>query len=188
VQRVDIAKDTFIYFLRQLLADNLNGPIGERNRVSTAHRTANRGTTEGVAMVLVGEGGTTALLREELDIASERSSLGSGGYGSVEGRAQREVGNRAGEFWDADGLEKRAGRAVSWNGAVGSRASKRATPDLDCSQSAKFLQHGKVLEDFSASDQERDHLRVIAAGPPVGLAARADSAEPNMAARATILT
>ncbi|KAJ7823507.1 hypothetical protein B0H14DRAFT_2826553 [Mycena olivaceomarginata] len=115
-----MAKDAFIYFLRHLLADNLNGPIGERNRVSTAHRTANRGTTEGVAMVLV-----------ELDIASERSSLGSGGYGSVEDRAQREVGNRAGKFWDADGLEKRAGGAVSWNGAVRSRASKRATPELD---------------------------------------------------------
>jgi Uri superfamily endonuclease len=119
-------------------------------------------------MVLVGEGGTTALLREELDIASGRSSLGSGGHGGGERRVQREVGNRAGEFWDADGLEKRAGGAVSWNGAVRSRASKRATPDLDCSQSAKFLQHEEVLEDFSSSEQERDHLRVIAAGPPVG--------------------
>jgi Uri superfamily endonuclease len=184
VQRVNIAKDASIYFLRQLLADNLNGPIGERNRVSTAHRTADRDTIEGVAMVLVGEGGTTALLLEELDIACKCISLGSGGYGGVEDRVQREVGNGAGEFWDADGLEKRAGRAVSWNGAVGSRASKRATPDLDCSQSAKFLQHGEVLEDFSSSDQERDHLRVIAAGPPVGLAVRA---EPNMAARVTIL-
>ncbi|KAJ7862909.1 hypothetical protein B0H14DRAFT_2739603, partial [Mycena olivaceomarginata] len=135
-----------IYFLRRLLADNLNGPIGERNRVSTAHCTANRNAIEGVAMVLVGEGGTTALLREELDIASGRSSLGSGGHCGGEGRVQREVGNRAGEFWDADGLEKRAGGAVSWNGAVRSRASKRATPDLEAAR-----------------------------------------AEPNMAARATIL-
>jgi hypothetical protein len=46
------------------------------------------------------------------------------------------------------------------------------------------LQHGKVLEDFSSSGQERDHLRVISAGPPVGRAVRA---EPNMAARVTIL-
>lgn len=135
-------------------------------------------------MVLVGQGGTTALLLEELDITSGRSSLGSRGHGGVEGRVQREVGNRTGDFWDADGLEKRTGGAVSWNGAVRGRASKRATPDLDCSQSAKFLQHGKVLEDFSSSCQERDHLHVIAAGPPVGLAARA---EPNMAARVTIL-
>jgi hypothetical protein len=30
------------------------------------------------------------------------------------------------------------------------------------------LQHEEVLEDFSSSEQERDHLRVIAAGPPVG--------------------
>jgi hypothetical protein len=134
---------------------------------------------------LVGEGGTTALLCEELDIASGHSSLGSGGHGGGEGRVQREVGNRAGEVWDADGLEKRAGRAVSWNGVVRSRASERATPGLDCPQSANLLQYGKVLEDFSSSGQERDHLRVIVAGPPVGLAARAES---NMAARVMILS
>ncbi|KAJ7824626.1 hypothetical protein B0H14DRAFT_2823388 [Mycena olivaceomarginata] len=136
--RVQLLKAS-IYFLRRLLADNLNGPIGERNRVSTAHRTANRDAVEGVAMVLVGEGGTAALLREELDIASGRSSLGSGGHGGGEGRVQREVGNRAGEFWDADGLEKRAGGAVSWNGAVRSRASKRATPDLNYFSSSGSL-------------------------------------------------
>jgi hypothetical protein len=84
-------------------------------------------------MVLVGQGGTTALLLEELDIASGRSSLGSRGYGGVEGRVQGEVGNRAGGFWDADCLEKRTGGAASWNDAVRGRASKWATPDLDCS-------------------------------------------------------
>jgi hypothetical protein len=46
------------------------------------------------------------------------------------------------------------------------------------------LQHEEVLEDFSSSELEGGHLRVIAAGPPVGLAAKA---EPDMAARVTIL-
>ncbi|KAJ7824622.1 hypothetical protein B0H14DRAFT_2823378, partial [Mycena olivaceomarginata] len=136
-----IAKESFYLLPETTTRRQSQRPHRGTQQVSTAHRTANRDAIEGVAMVLVGEGGTTALLREELDIASGRSSLRSGGHGGGEGRVQREVGNRAGEFWDADGLEKRAGGAVSWNGAVRSRASKRATPDLErhCSRTASGL-------------------------------------------------
>jgi hypothetical protein len=82
-------------------------------------------------MVLVGEGGTTALLLEQLNIASGSARLGGSSHAGRKGRVKREVGHGAGGFRDADGLEERSSSSVSRNDGIRRRAGEGTAPDLD---------------------------------------------------------